>query len=401
MEILIEIYHRLLRERKRPYLRAFYKDFSLDQRLTGIVGARGIGKTSFLLHYLEENYAGSDRALYVSADHIYFSSNSLVSLVDQFYKEYDGELICIDEIHKYKNWNQELKNIYDSYPKLQIMFSGSSSIDLIKGKYDLSRRANLRQMSGFSFREYLEIKTETSFPVLSLEDIVSRNYPQEILSTSKLTKHFKDYVQQGYYPIFIELPKYQNYMDSLVNIIEKVIYEDISGFYNLKTTNLDSFKKILYFIANSSPGGFSINQLANSLGKDHTVTADYLEMLRESGLLRYLLNNKQGHSLIRNAEKIYFNNSNLTYAINNSIGKETNIGTIRELFVLSHLGNAGYKVFYAEAGDIQCEDYIFEIGGKSKKSKQIKDLENAYLVKDNCLIASSNSIPLYLFGFLS
>lgn len=400
MQVLIETYHRLLREVKEPYIRSFYEKFKFDRRIVGIIGARGTGKTSFLLHYLKSHYADSEQALYVSADHIYFSENTLLGLVDQFYKEYAGELICIDEIHRYKNWNQELKNIYDSFPKIKILFSGSSSIDLVKAKYDLSRRAYLKKMVGFSFREFLEIKLSTKFPILTLEEIVNGNYAKTLAAVPKLLKYLKQYLQEGFYPIFTELNTIEVYVDSLLNMIDKVVYEDISSFYLLKTQNLDTFKKIIYFVATSSPGGFSINKLSSSLQKDHTTVSAYLEMLRESGLLRYLINNKRGHSLIRNAEKIYLNNTNLLYAINDSLGKETEIGLLRELFVLAHLEDAGYKVFYAERGDLQCNKHTFEIGGKTKNKKQIASVENAYLIKDDSLIATKDSIPLYLFGFL-
>lgn len=190
------------------------------------------------------------------------------------------------------------------------------------------------------------------------------------------------------------------YLESLTNIIEKVIYEDISSFYSLKTKNLSTFKKILYFIASSSPGGFSINKLAKNLQKDHTTVSDYLEMMRSTGLLRYLLNNSQGHTLIKRAGKIYFDNTNLLHAINNAIGKETDIGLMRELFVLSNIEDAGYKAFYSENGDLSCEDYVFEIGGKSKTKKQIKQIKNSFLIKDDILHATKDSIPIYLFGFL-
>lgn len=400
MEMLIETYNRLLRETKDPYIRSFYEGFKLDHRIVGIVGARGVGKTSFLLYYLKKHYSDSDRALYVSADNIYFSENSLYALVDQFYKEYAGELLCIDEIHRYSNWNQELKNIYDSFPKMRIIFSGSSSLNLIKGKYDLSRRVSLKTMSGFSFREFLEMKLDKKFPVLSLDEIVNGCSSKTLADIPKLLKYIKQYMQGGSYPIFTELTSYQAYSEALVSIIDKVIYEDISSFYSLKTQNLDIFRRILYFIATSSPGGFSINKLATSLQRDHTTICEYLEMLRESGILRYLLNDKNGHTLIRKAEKIYFNNTNLVYAVNNSIGKEADIGMIRELFVLSHLEDSGYKVFYTANGDMQCGKYTFEIGGKSKNKKQIKNIDNAYIVKDDSLIRTKEGIPLYLFGFL-
>ena len=403
MEILLETYHRLLDEIKPLYHRKFYDEFKPLPRLVGVVGARGVGKTTFLLHYLRENYGKTEKALYVSADHLFFSENSLLDLVDSFYKEYAGELLCIDEIHRYENWNQELKNIFDAYPKIRIIFSGSSSINLIKGKYDLSRRASLQYMYGFSFREYLELKLKTSFPVFSFKKIIeeTQSTANRISSTPKLLGYLKEYLREGYYPIFTELKLYQAYREALIGIIDKTIFEDISSFYSLKTKNLDTFRKILYFIATSAPGSININKLAKSLGKDHTTISEYLEMLRESSLLRYLLKDKRGHALVRNAEKIYLDNTNLIYAINDTIKKSSDIGLIRELFVISQLENAGHKVFYSDEGDIKCEDFVLEIGGKGKSQKGRGCSEKAILVRDDILIGGPKDVPLYLFGFLS
>ena len=199
----------------------------------------------------------------------------------------------------------------------------------------------------------------------------------------------------------MELSEYDDYKDALLGILNKTIFEDMSVFYSLKTENLDAFKKIIYFFATSKPGSLNINKIAKSLKKDHTTIANYIEMLRESGLLRFLLNNKQGHALVRNAEKIYLDNTNLTYAVNETIGKITDIGLIRELFVISHLENAGYKVFFSKQGDIECAGYTFEIGGANKKNKQIRNIKKSYLVKDDILIFAGQNIPLYLFGFLN
>ena len=403
MQILIETYNRLLKSLDSVYQRKFFDDFKMTGRIVGIVGARGAGKTTFLLNYLKEKYKNSDKGLYVSADNLYFSENSLLGLADQFYKEYNGEFLCIDEIHKYKNWNQELKNIYDSYPKMKIIFSGSSCLDLTKGRYDLSRRAILKYMSGFSFREFLEIKLKKNFPVLKLKDIINKGsqISKELSAEPKLAGYLKKYYKQGYYPIFMELSEYDDYKDALIGILNKTIFEDMSSFYSLKTENLDVFKRIIYFFATSKPGSLNVNKIAKSLKKDHTTIANYIEMLRESGLLRFLLNNKQGHALVRNAEKVYLDNTNLVYAVNETIGKITDIGLIRELFVVSHLENAGYKVFFSKQGDIECAGYTFEIGGAVKDNRQIKNVKKSYLVKDDILIFAGQNIPLYLFGFLN
>ena len=403
MDTLIQIYRRLLNEVKPDYYRQFYRNFSMDHRLIGVVGARGVGKTTFLIQYLREHFDTSEKGLYISADNLYFTEHSLLETVDQFVTLYGGELLCIDEIHKYKNWNQELKNIYDSYPKLNVIFSGSSSMDLIKGKYDLSRRVILRQMYGFSFREFLEVQTGYTFSILKLPDIVgsSKQHDAQIGRTEKLLGYLHEYWQKGYYPTSFALQSHEAFRDTLIGIIDKAVYEDISTLYNLKTENLDTLKKTIYFFATSLPGSVSINKLANSLDKDHTTISEFVQMLRDTGLLRFLMIDKYGHALVRNAEKIYLDNTNLLYAINSTIGKETHIGSVRELFVISSLENAGYPVQYSKIGDIVCEDTVLEIGGASKENSQIKQKNNAYLVKDDTLYSSFHTIPIYLFGFLS
>lgn len=403
MDTLIEIYHRLLAQLAPSYRRTFYDDFVMDNRLVGVVGARGVGKTTFLINYLREHHHGSSQALYISADNLYFVEHTLVEVVDQFVKDFDGRLLCIDEIHRYKNWNQELKNIYDSYPKISVIFSGSSSIDLVKGKYDLSRRATLKTMYGFSFREFLEIQLKSPYPVLSLDELRynAQAHAQKIAKTPKLLGYLKQYFREGYYPTFLEMGSYEAYNKSLWGIVDKIIYQDISSFYSLNTSNLDTLKKIIYFFATSQPGSVNINRLAGSLKKDYTTIADYVQILRDTGLLRFLLQNKQGHALVRDAEKIYLDNPNLLYALNEEVGKVPLIGLIRELFVMSNLQNANYHVFFSQQADIECDDALFEIGGKSKTFSQLKDKEQGYLVKDDILIGTTKTIPLYLFGFLS
>lgn len=402
MDNLIQTYKRLLDEITPVYYRKFYSNFKMDNRFIGVIGARGVGKTTFLLQYLREHYGDGEKGLYISADNLYFSDHTLLETVDQFIKLYGGELLCIDEIHKYKNWNQELKNIFDSFPNLKVLFSGSSSIDLIKGKYDLSRRVILRQMYGFSFREYLEFKTGNKYPVLTLKDIFesTSRVEKKIGSTEKLLGHLHDYWKKGYYPTANAISTYEAFKDTLIGVIDKTIYEDITSFYDLKTENLDTLKKIVYFFATSEPGSLSINKLANSLGKDHATITEYVQILRDTGILRFLLSDKSGHALVRNAEKVYLDNTNLLYAINETIGKETHIGTVRELFTISALEDSGHKVCYAKMGDIITEGYTLEIGGLRKSGHQIRNVPNSFILKDDILYSSLNIRPVYLFGFL-
>lgn len=403
MDALFQTYHRLLRADKPSYYRQFYRDFDLSHRLMGVIGARGVGKTTFLLQYLRDHYGESEKALYFSADNLYFTEHSLLETANQFVQHHGGELLCIDEIHKYKNWNQELKNIYDSYPRLSVLFSGSSSIDLIHGKYDLSRRMLLRPMHGFSFREYLEIRTGQTLPVLTLAQLVDpeQRVSPSISGTEKLLGHMREYWRRGYYPTAEALPTEEDFWESLIGIVDKTIFDDVSAFYNLKTGNLDVLRKILYFFATSLPGSVSINNLAGSLGKDHSTIAEYIQILRDTGLLRFLLVDKLGHALVRNAEKVYLDNTNILYAVNSVIGQTPGLGSVRELFVIQALENAGYVPLYTKSGDVVCEGYTFEIGGAGKGRKQIREIAQAFVVKDDVLFPTRGVIPLYLFGFLS
>ncbi len=402
MENLIQDYRRLLGELGPVYQRSIYKKLQSDHRIVGIVGSRGIGKTTYILHYLKENYANSHEALYVSADDLYFADNTLVGLAEKFINLYDGRLLCIDEIHKYPNWSQELKNIYDKYRNLKIIFSGSSSIDLIKEKYDLSRRAALRFLPGLSFREFLEMKTGKPYPVLTVSEIIAgkKSSIDFISKIPRLLGLFQEYLRIGYYPLFREFNNERDILEALEGVIDKIIHTDIASYYSLKTSTLPLFRKILYFVYTSAPSSININRIAKSLKKDHTDIANYLEMMRESGLLRYLLIDKSGHALIRNAEKVYLSNTNLAYALEKSAGKKADKGQMRELFFIASLENAGLKPFYSKCGDVKLDNYVFEIGGKGKGSSQIKDHKNAYVISDDILFRDMNKIPLHLFGFL-
>jgi len=403
MENLIQDYRRLINKLQPVYERKIYKQLESSHRILGIVGSRGIGKTTYILYYLKKNYANNSQALYVSADDFYFAENNLVDLAEKFVDLYDGRVLCIDEIHKYPNWSRELKNIYDKHRNLKIIFSGSFSIDLIKEKYDLSRRAVLQHLPGLSFREFLEMKLGKKYPALTLSQITKsrvKGKAELIAKTPRILGLFREYLKIGYYPLFREFGNQRDMYEALEGVIDKIIHMDIASYYSLKTSTLPVFKKILYFVYTSAPSSININKIAKSLSKDHSDIANYLEIMKDVGLLRFLLIDKTGHALIRNAEKIYLNNTNLAYALEKAIGKKINKGQLRELFFITSLENAGLKPFYSKKGDVKCDNYIFEIGGANKDLSQIKNQKNAFIVSDNILFHDIKKIPLYLFGFL-
>lgn len=393
------IYERLLNEVDTRFNRFLYHTFNLDDRLTGILGPRGVGKTTLMLQYIKMHPNLAKQAFYFSADHIYFQETTLYSFIEELHLTEGKTLFFIDEIHKYKSWNQELKNIYDSFPKLKLVFSGSSSLDLVRGSHDLSRRAKMHFLPGMSFREYLNYETGTEIEPIPLASMIKEAQHYNHLATTPAIKgYFQDYLKQGFYPFYKDNP--ESYYEKLLRVIDKTIYEDITTFYNLKTANIQYFRKILMFVASIEPGTINTHNIANSLSADDKTINEYLHILQETGLVRLIHSTGGGNKRLRKAEKIFLDNTNLFYALQNQLASSASIGTVSELFFLQALKNSGKEIFYSKIGDYEIDGRIFEIGGKNKKRKQIKTEQNAILVKDDILVASNKVIPLFFFGFL-
>lgn len=398
-QVLVDTYYRLLENTSTNRHRYLFDELSMSHRLIGIVGPRGTGKTTLMLQYIKEKIDSPDQAIYFSADHIYFSENSLFEFVSEQYELEGRRYFCIDEIHKYTNWNQELKNLYDSFPDMHIAFSGSSSIDLIQGSYDLSRRGLLYRLKIMSFREFLAFEKGVELPVYSLEEIQKnhRDICRTLPNQSELLKLFQEYVKRGMYPFYYE--DKEHFSQRLLSLIEKTIYEDISCYFNLKTSSLPIMKKIVAFFATIQPGEVSLNTLAKSLKIDHKTVSSYLDILQSAGLLYKVGVDKSGAAMIRKAEKVFLHNPNIYDTILTELGHMGRAGTIRESFFLAMMDGAGLKPFYATTGDYVVKEEIYEIGGRNKDFKQVKDA--GFLVKDDIIIgAGKREIPLYLLGFM-
>lgn len=394
-------YFRLLKNTTYSTHRYLFDSFNIDSRLTGLVGPRGTGKTTLLLQFINERFEDKRQCLYLSLDNIYFTQIKLLDFVNELY-EVDGvRYLFLDEVHKYPNWDQELKNIYDSYPDMTVVFSGSSSMDLTRGTYDLSRRGTLSRIGGMSFREYLEFKLETTIAAVGFDDLI--HHPEQLVAQlsdiDRLRGHFLEYLDAGYYPFVFE--DELNYHQKILNIIDKTIYEDISNFYNLKTENLINFRKILSYLATIPPGQLNRNSISKHIGLDNKTVENYLNILNETGLVCLIRENKAGSSLLKGKEKIFLDNSNIYKAIINEIGFDYNKGTAREIFFVKMMQNANENVYFSSVGDFQVQDYFFEIGGKGKSIKQIKDhLDKSFVVKEDILYPGRHEIPLHFFGFL-
>lgn len=363
-------------------------------RLVGLVGQRGVGKTTLLLQYLKQNYKAFEY-LYFSADDIYIINSSIYDIAEEFVK-LGGKIIVIDEIHKYQNWANEIKTIYDSFPDLIIRFSGSSMLNILNEKFDLSRRCVTSYVKPLSFREFLKLSQNIDLPKLTFEEILNNH--NEISSTLALEnptlyKNFLKYLQIGFYPFFIE--DEIEYKNKLFNACKKIINEDIPSLNKIDYVHLSIFKKfIAKLIYSKVPFKVNIAALCREFEISHPTLATYLDILEKTKLINPV--KKYSKSISKKPEKLLFGNTNLLYSFADDFCVEVDAGTLRETFFCSCFEN----IYYSDIGDFIVEDFIFEIGGKNKKFDQIKNIENGYLVIDTDYTMEKNKIPLWLFGFL-
>ena len=386
METLFQKQQLLLARTNLSFKRYMYEKFLWDSRMIGLVGARGVGKTTMLLQYIKEK--NDKNTLYVSADDIYFSNHRLTDLADEFYKN-AGKQLFIDEIHKYKDWSVELKNIYDFYPDLKVCFTGSSILDIRKGMADLSRRALMFSMTGFSFREYLKFEHNIDVKVHSFEEIISNNISL-IDSVEHPLPLFRDYLQNGYYP----MAKDDHLYIRLGQILNLALEVDIPQFANLSVTTARKLKKLLLVVAESVPFKPNIVSLAGKLEVSRNSFEEYLTFMEDAGLIARLRDQVTGIIGLGKVEKVFLDNTNLLYYLSE---KEPEAGNVRETFFLNQM-RVNNAVASSTAADFKIANYTFEVGGKSKTQEQIKNTPNAFIVKDNIEYGYKNIIPLWAFG---
>ena len=367
-----------------------------NDRLLGIKGFRGVGKTTMLLQYIRQQYGYSDEALYVSLDNLYFTENRLTDFIDDFTNK-GGEHIFIDEVHKYPDWVVEIKNIYDLYPDLKITFTGSSLLQILNARADLSRRALVFKMPGLSFREYLNFVLKADFEKIILDDLLKNHivFAREIAKKIKPLKYFDEYLKFGYYPFFYEDKDF--YYHRLEEIINLVIDIELPLLRNVAPGNTRKIKQLLYIIAHSSPLKPNISKLAERIGVTRNTLNEYIKNLVDTGLLNMLNKNATGINLLQKPDKIFLENSNLSFALSDFIPDK---GNLRETFFLNQIA-LDHSVTFPDKGDFMVDKkYLFEIGGKRKTKKQIKGIDAAYIAADNIELGFENKIPLWLFGFL-
>lgn len=388
MDTLYRSYRILLNNTSTEFVRYLHDQIEWGSRLIAILGARGIGKTTMLLQHIKL-YDNVDETLFVTADDLYFTEHKLVDLAMDFY-QHGGKKLYIDEIHKYNGWAREIKNIYDLIPALQVVYTGSSILELETGETDLSRRKLEYRMTGLSFREYLAISRGYHLPVYSLEDVLNHkvDFPYDKERPLQL---FKEYLQQGYYPFFKE----KGYLIRLQSIVNQTLENDIPTFAKMNITTAQKIKRLLYIIAKSVPFKPNFTKLATLLDLNRNTVSDLMCYLEKAGMINQLRADTEGIRLLGKVDKVYLNNTNLAYVLADN---NPDIGNIRETVFYSTM-KTKYPVVTPSVSDFSIGNYTFEIGGKNKSQKQVRDVENAFIVKDDIEYGMRNIIPLWMFGF--
>ena len=377
-----------------PRKRYFYDDINHKDKLIGIIGARGVGKTTYILNYLKSSSISLSKKLYLSADTIDLANTSLIDIAKEFTAK-GGELLAIDEIHKYKNFEIELKQMYDMLP-LKVIFSGSSAIELEHAKADLSRRAVIYRVNGLSFREFLEFKKDITLDTYSLKEILEKHsdISFEITSKVKPLEFWEEYLQYGYYPFYFENPK--RYSIKLNETINTAIEVDIPTIFKIKYEYIINLKKLVKLICASEPFTLNIQELSSKIGIDRDTLYLYFEYLDRGKIFNVIRAKSKGDNIFSKPDKIYLNNPNLNY----SYCTNASIGMIRETVFTTFL-KTNYSLSIPKKGDFLVDEkYLLEVGGKNKSFKQIKDMPNSFVVVDDIEVGFGAKIPLWLFGFL-
>lgn len=386
----------LIRATNFLFRRDFMDEIGWSDRLIGLIGARGVGKTTILLQHLKENSASAKDSLYITADNLGMPLDSLFALAETFYKQ-GGKTLYIDEIHKYPQWALELKNIYDLLPSLQVIFSGSSMLKILGGETDLSRRAVIYQVPGLSYREYLQIILKEEFPKFELEHLLidSGSISGNMAGKFKPLQHFNSYLKLGYYPFFLESES--SYGIKLNSTINYILENEISGILRSDIKTIQKFKRLLHIIASSVPFQPNIKKLAESLELNRNTLLTYLNLLNVAEITHSIYSSGSFYGKLSKPEKILLYHPNLAYCLNAST---QNQGSIRESFVVNQLKPKHKIELSARADFFIDEKYTLEVGGKSKSKRQIAGIPDSFIVADDLEVAIGNTIPLWLFGFL-
>ncbi len=390
MDTLLQTYRIRLNLTPIHYVRSFHDDINWKNRLIGILGQKGVGKSTMILQHIKL-YDKVEESLYVQTDDFYFAGHRIYDLALDFFQR-GGKKLYIDEIHKYTGWTTEIKMICDQLPLLQVVYSGSSILDLKKvGRADLSRRTVEYSMPILSFREYLNISQGWSLKPSSLEDILigKVDFPY---GEHRPIKYYQEYLKHGCYPYFTE----EDFLIKLKQAINATVEDDIPKYAEMTVAAATKLKKLMYMVSQSVPYKPNYSTLARDLDISRNTPPDYIDYLEKSGLFNALYEKSTGDGLLQKVEKLFLDNSNIIYALGLDKSVE---GTIRETMFFTWM-KYKYSVYASKVSDFEIGDIIFEVGGRKKKGKQLKDADKGFIVKDNIEYAAGKNIPIWMFGFI-
>ena len=388
MEQLFEYFNRKLIDTPIDLVRYKYAEIEWGGHALGLVGPRGVGKSTMLLQYIKMHLDVKD-TLYVSADHLYFSSHTLVDLADRFYKM-GGKHLFVDEIHKYEGWSVEVKQIFDSYSDLQLIISGSSILEITKGMADLSRRVPIYEMQGLSFREYLHLFHGIKMDAIDMNRLLQHKYV--IHGVEHPLPLFNDYLRRGYYPFGRDVA----YDIELLQVVAQTMESDIPMYLNANVSIGRKLKQLLMVVAESVPFKPVMQKLADVTGINRNYIQDYLMYMERAGMIAQLRDAVGGIRGLGKTEKVYLDNTNLIYALS---PKRADIGNVRETFFMNQMRVVG-DIMCSPVSDFLVDGMTFEIGGRKKGQKQISEVKNGYVVKDDIETGYANVLPLWAIGLL-
>lgn len=397
IEEITRVFNRRLAATPTEFHRYLFYEIDWEDKLIGIKGPRGCGKTTLLLQHIKQSFLGQDleKVLYVSLDNIWFADNSILDLVDYHYN-HGGTHIFIDEIHYEPKWQTMLKNLSDNYPGMYIVYTGSSMLEIEAHEGDLSRRQVMYEMRGMSFREYLEYEGVVKHESLTLEQLIGNHVEiaMEICSKTNVLGCFNKYLCEGYYPFYKSVR--QGFESRLLATVNQVIESDYPQIDDVTVTTIRKTKKMLMVLSECVPQLPNMSQLYRELETDRNNGLKMLRALERGGLLLLLGSKTKSINQLSRPDKIYINNPTLMYALS----PRADIGSVRETFFMNQLSQA-HELSYPKAGDFLVEGrYLFEVGGKGKTFTQIKDIPDSYLAVDDTEIGRGARIPLWLFGML-
>lgn len=393
---LQEAFSRKLSATSLDFKRNLLSEVNWDARFIGIKGARGTGKTTLLLQRIKESRENLDEVLYVSLDNLWFSNNKLEDLVDFLYKR-GVRSFYLDEVHRYSGWSLVLKNLYDSYPDLRIVYTGSAMLATDGSKADLSRRQTLYTLHGMSFREYLEFEGIVSLPTIPLDEILRGHcsYSMDLCQKTSILKHFDDYLDHGCYPFYKESGK--DFSQRLRETVALVIESDIPAIEDIQYSTVMKLRKLLMVAAENLPLEANINKLGEQLGSGRDQTLKMLYALDRAALLNLLTEKTKDYKHLVGPKKIYLHDTNQMHALSSRVTE----GTSREVFFASQMRAVGKELTMPKKGDFRVEDrFTFEVGGPRKSFSQIADLPDSYLALDDIETGFGNRIPLWIFGMM-